>query len=180
MSKSETESERSRRYTHERAVFLEETVFVEEGMNYFISAHFSQASKLIEFVANVLEDEYFSLHLRIRIFEKILNAIHPVVQFPVKELHQVQKFRNILAHVSRKQDYHLVKNEKPKLGETFYPYQGYRYLVDKLHTDFRTALDVVLTAMGNLRGLNFAKAKVDEATPEMLQSIVRREWKKKE
>lgn len=167
---------KAEKYTFERGANLATMAAIEDTINAFVSVHYF-GSFNENFASEMLESEYFPLHLRIKVVKTILRKHYPEINFPFSELEEMQRLRNIMAHIVTKTDLSGTA-ETVAVGESFYPYQGVRHPVEEVHARFKELEDKVVAGLGTLPGIKLMIKKTAEVTPEDLkqEGLITRTW----
>lgn len=160
----------------ERGKVMQFFSVIEGLMNSYICAHYFKTNENLDFFRNILENEYFTTHLRIKAFEGILKEQDTKTAFPFETLRRLQNIRNIVAHrpeyqgVAPTPDGTSVQNK----GEAFYFHQGKRLEISKLHQEFFKKKDEVIAALNKLPGVIFITNSPETMTSDDVKSLTKR------
>jgi len=78
-----------------RGVIIHDSINIEAIIGAIIAIYFVRSDKNNEFNRKVIDDEYFSFGLKIRILEKLNQEVYP--QF-FEDIRRINNIRNIFAH----------------------------------------------------------------------------------
>lgn len=158
------ESQYLLKLTSKRGEIIDFVAASEMIMSKFISLHYFGKIKQ-DFINEVLEDEYFSLHLRTKLLEKLLKKYEDI-NFPFKQWRKLQRIRNIVAHTRKDTDIHIdLISGKRTMGKSYYMYQGEKKEAEEIHSKFEELKEVIFPSLQLLLrkfGLNLAEVSIDK------------------
>ncbi len=122
----------------------------------FVTAHYFNGPNET-FLAEVLEDEYFSFGLLTKIFDKILQQdSEKYKKFPMQKLRRLQKLRNIIVHARLQSAVTLDDSGEGirEIGETYFHHAGKDHKVVDIFNEYEKLRAIVQPAVASLPGVN--------------------------
>ena len=113
-----------------RGVIIHDSINIEALMGAIIAVYFVRDDKNNEFNRKVIDDEYFSFGLKIRILEKLNQEVYP--QF-FEDIRRINNIRNIFAHkVPTLDGGFIYQDSKEGKTETKYISDLYKEFLEKI------------------------------------------------
>lgn len=129
----------------DRSVIFQDIGMVEMALNKLVSLYFFNNNSNELFIGEMLQNPYFSFELRKRVFVMIFKKKYPSEKFALKDLEDMQKFRNIIAH-SR-----IDKINEGGMYKFYYCYHTERDECSVIHEKFKTHMSSVVESLNTIK-----------------------------
>ena len=113
-----------------RGVIIHDSISIEALIGAIIAIYFVKDNKNNEFNRKVIDDEYFSFGLKIKILEKLNQEVYP--QF-FEDIRRINNMRNIFAHkVPTRDEGFIYQDSKEEKTETKYMSDLHKEFLEKI------------------------------------------------
>jgi len=113
-----------------RGVIIHDSISIEALIGAIIAIYFVKDNKNNEFNRKVIDDEYFSFGLKIKILEKLNQEVYP--QF-FEDIRRINNIRNIFAHkVPTLDEGFIYQDSKEEKTETKYMSDLHKEFLEKI------------------------------------------------
>lgn len=128
-----------------RSLVFQDMAIVEISMNRLISLHFLNNPLDDSFIKQMLQHPYFSFELRKRIFKMIFKEKYPEIKFSWRDLEEMQKLRNIIAHGRIDK---ILENNREKF---YYCYHSEKEECATLHGNFKECMEKIVSSLNEIK-----------------------------